>query len=120
MKRDSKPVAFRLKTHVVAAIDVLVRRWTVSQTAAVERAILDAAYPTTELLPAAKEALCTAPILHQQPQVLAESVIYCKHCGEPFGGQRFQPPLCPNCKATGHLGNPNACGICVNSGTGAL
>ena len=112
-KVGALPRSFRLKNEVIWALEELAAQWECSQTQAVERAILRAHNGASEPIAAPKPT-------SSAPATKAEITIFCRHCGQPFAGQKFQPPLCVQCAKDGHGGDPRNCRICQDGGTGAL
>ncbi len=116
---NSVRVNMRLRDEARFALEELAGQWGCSQTAAFERAVLEAhkrvgSGSEVEVEPRRGGSDAAGPSLR------AEIAIICRHCKEPFGGQKFQAPLCGDCKRVGHRGDLHECPVCVDYGTGAL
>ncbi len=118
VKANSVRVNMRLRDEARFALEELADQWGCSQTAAFERAVLEAHKRVSAGEAASFEAGRVVSVAG--PVVRSEITIFCQHCREPFGGQKFQPPLCGECKAGGHRLNPANCPVCMDMGTGAL
>ncbi len=115
-KVNSVRVNMRLRDEARFALEELAERMGCSQTAVVERAVLEA----HKRVSSGSEVEVEPRRGAVAPPLRAEIAIICRHCKEPFGGQKFQAPLCGDCKRVGHRGDLHECPVCVDYGTGAL
>ncbi len=114
VKTNSKRLNIRIRQEVAWQLEALAKTEGISQTEVIERAILGAGSLATRAVETPKGP-SIPPVVTR-----AEIAIVCRHCKEPFGGQKFQAPLCGNCKSAGHRGDLHECPVCVDYGTGAL
>ncbi len=114
VKANSKRLNIRIRQEVAWQLEALAESEGISQTEVIERAILSAGSVSARPVETPK-GWSIPPVV-----TVAEISIICRHCKEAFGGQKFQAPLCGNCKSVGHRGDLHECPVCVDYGTGAL
>jgi hypothetical protein len=123
VKAKSKQFNARLRLPARFALEDLAAQWSCSETAACERAILEA-HGRISKIPTEIRDLATPNQVRDSYEVITpikgEVAIFCRHCGSQFGGQKFQPPICEPCKSGGHVGEPRNCSLCTEKGTGAI
>lgn len=120
----SKRINMRLKTTVRFMLEDLSMRWKCTETAAMERAILQAhesPFPGVGLahvvpLQQQTNEISASIARHQaQSSSVPETPFHprCLHCGENFGAWNRNASLCPDCKEKHHAGDPANCPTCT-------
>lgn len=111
------------------ALEDLAQRWNCSQTAAAERAILEAhgsGVDLSEPLPASGSKTVDMPVspIHAELTGAEDRVgfpIQCAHCPTGNWGSTKWATICFDCKSAGHTNQPADCPRCgMDYGTGAL
>lgn len=134
---ESKRINIRLGEEVSGFLDKLMADWKCSQTAAVERAIVEAhakgnqTSETLELVRSLPDHTAIREIIDDALQAIIEARqaqratnpaevqgiqngyaglaknAFCKHCGSKFAGNKFAQ-VCPECEEAGHKRVPPA------------
>lgn len=118
-KTDSRPFSFRFKVDVGFMLEDLAARWQCSQTAAAERAILEAHESPISTELASFTPNVGGAFVMPSPQTSPASIpgvqvgpkSKCDHCGQMRAPRRV--PLCTVCANAGHIGEPRNCGECT-------